>query len=116
MSVTSLLKNMLHRRSGPVSISQIMKKASHHFGSTFLRAMEKQLNRGSNELRNQQIQEFEKIYFEHFEMRIEDYIVLDIFGIQKNQLLRDNANISSPEKSFRKKTTLSPELEAQLMI
>ena len=49
MSVTYFIKNMLHRRSGPISIGQIMKKASNHFGSTFLRAMEKQLNRGSNE-------------------------------------------------------------------
>ena len=58
-----------------------MKKASHHFGSTFLRAMEKQLKVGSNEFGYQQIQEFNKSYFVHFEMRVEDYIVLDIFEI-----------------------------------
>ena len=41
-------------------------------------------------------------------MRVENYIVLDIFGIQKNQLIRDKANISSPEKSFRKKKHIKP--------
>jgi len=70
MSVTSFVKNMLHRRSGPISINQIMKKASHHFGSTFLRATEKQLTRGFIEFRYQKIQEIEKIYFVHFEMRV----------------------------------------------
>ena len=106
---------MLPRRAEAISLSKIIERASSHFTTTFIRSLEKELQRESIVFRFQQIEICDKIYIQYYQKPVNEIIILDIFEIQKNQYNRDKVYVSSPIKSIAKKTALDEHQEANLI-